>query len=111
MRKLIKIIEIKEDIQIPGTNITLEKGDKIQLIEAFKTDIITTYSHFASAIINDDYSGLSNDDEKDLDDFYRYVFANWGSSAYISDVQDETYFGTPSNGGLAGDVANYTVIY
>jgi len=56
---------------------------------------------------------LSDEDEKELEDFYRYVFATWGSSAYISDVQDddEAYFGTPSNGGLAGNVINYTVIY
>ncbi len=113
MGKTHIVITVKEEVQLPDSDIILEKGDKIQLLEVSNMDIVTTYSHFVSAIINDDYSGLSDRDEKELEDFYRYVFATWGSNAYISGIQDddEAYFGTPSNGGLAGDVANYTVIY
>ena len=37
-----KIIEIKEDIQLPGTDIILEKGDRIQLMSEMARFKITS---------------------------------------------------------------------
>lgn len=43
-------------------------------------EIQTTYripEHFACAIINDDYSGLSDDDEKHLNEWLKRVKPGW----------------------------------
>lgn len=105
-----KEIIIKEDVRIPGTNIILEKGDKIIVeegkLQERKTDTVTFYAYAASAIINGDYSGVDRQEQKEIDMFWDYV-----GDAEVVDVS-EPYFGRPEVGSLPrGEVADYTIMY
>ena len=72
MKKEDRIIEIQEEIQIPGTDIILEKGDKIEILEAkapqmgvnksaekARTDAITGLNRLSSTL-----TGADNSDAK-----------------------------------------------
>lgn len=70
-----------------------------------KTNTVTLYAHLASALVNGDTSGLDlGEQDPDL----------VAALAYLGDLDvvdvGESYFGRPDNGGLRGDVADYTVL-
>jgi hypothetical protein len=63
------------------------------------------YSHWASALINGDRSGLDDEDEKELDAFLETVPEGYD----IIECSGEEYFcHSPDCGGLAGTVLEYT---
>ena len=47
--------------------------------------------HYLSAIINGDYSGLSDSDEKDLDSFLHYVGEAHGSGHWSIDSEEPSF--------------------
>jgi len=68
---------------------------------------IDLYSYWASALINNDWSGL---DELDTQELRRALAElNISSGAFV-DVSDETFFGIPECSGAKGDIATYTYI-
>jgi hypothetical protein len=73
-----------------------------------KDSVWTLPSHWASALINDDRTGLSDDDETTLDS----VLAEIGPDWYCVGVSDEPYFtrlhDARQYGVLACDVLDFT---
>lgn len=68
----------------------------------------TLPSHWACPIMYGDFSGLTDDEEKEIDAFLeREGIANWT----LSDVSEHHWFSHhPDNGGLACDVSSYTFV-
>lgn len=62
-------------------------------------------THWACPLINGDYSGLSDDEAQELDDY----LASEPTLAECIDVGEEHWFSHRNDAGtLAGDVAEYT---
>lgn len=74
-----------------------------------KTLEFTTYSHLASALINDDTSGLSDDDMILLDNIFTWLATN---KAYCTATCSEESFFTwhPDFGTLGGDCLEYVAL-
>jgi len=66
-------------------------------------DKATGYSYYASYFINGDASGLSDEEQVDANAFAEYC------GGLIVGCAEESHFGTPDNGGLAGDIIEYTI--
>ena len=70
---------------------------------------IDLYSHFASALINDDTSGLEDAEERQLDRIIEQIKADYETKlCYCVDCSEDHFFGTPDYGPLAGDLCTYT---
>jgi hypothetical protein len=66
---------------------------------------VNLYSHWASALINNDWSGLSDDDSSEL----RVALSQLGIDEYqFVGISEDTFFGEPDCSGLPGDLATYT---
>ena len=67
-------------------------------------------AYWASALINGDESGLTEEDEKPFDNFVHYMIAVHGQ-CWCVDVEEESYFSWSHDasrfGALAGDVAMF----
>ena len=64
-------------------------------------------SHWASAIFNGDYSGLSDAEEKEIDAWIADTVPLWT----LADVSSESWFThRPDNGGLGCDVSRHTFV-
>lgn len=72
-----------------------------------KFDTVNLYSHWASALVNDDWSGLDDNDERELRDALSGLDI---SPSRFVDVSSDTFFGSPDCLGLDGDIATYTYI-
>jgi hypothetical protein len=48
-----------------------------------QTYIFTIASHYASALINGDYSGLEDNEEKELNDFLAYLEREYGTNNLV----------------------------
>lgn len=59
---------------------------------------------WASAIINGDYSGLSDDEERQLNDWLNYVHDSYGDGHW--DGFEESWFGLDEISGLYGEVSD-----
>jgi hypothetical protein len=70
-------------------------------------DTIDLYSHWASALVNNDWSGLDDEDAQELRDALSALDID--ASKFV-DVSGETFFGSPDCDGLQGDIATYTYI-
>jgi hypothetical protein len=68
----------------------------------------TLPSHWACAIINGDYSGLSDEEEKEIDAFLKREGIESWTPADVSENHWFTHH--PDNGGLACDVSRYTFV-
>lgn len=69
---------------------------------------VTLYSHWASALVNGDYSGLSDEEVAEIEGFIGDQLAQH-ELFYCTGVEsDESRFGMPDNGGLVGDVLDFT---
>ena len=68
---------------------------------------VNLYSHWASALVNGDYSGLEPDDEAELEGWVEGQVADYGMF-YCVGKEDNDHFGDPDNGGLPGTVATFT---
>jgi len=64
-------------------------------------------THYLSAIINADTSGLSDEDEKELDEFIDVVVDSYGNANFmLGEKSDESYFDTSNDvNNLGGDVS------
>ena len=51
--------------------------------EIMQTYIFTIASHYASALINGDYSGLEDNEEKELNDFLAYLEREYGTNNLV----------------------------
>lgn len=70
-------------------------------------DHVTFYAHFASALINGDYSGLTVEDTEELEKFWDYV----GDGQPVS-IEDVEYFGHPDVPNTKpGTVVDYVIHY
>lgn len=61
------------------------------------------YAHWASALINGDTTGLSDEDEVELDSWLTLH-----PDLYCVDCSEESEFGYPDCGGPRGDIATFT---
>lgn len=81
----------------------------------FQTETVTFYAFYASALINDDYSGLEDFEEEQLKEFLHCIEKTYGPDARIvACSEDATCFGFPDYRGvfpLSGEVIDYTVLY
>lgn len=69
------------------------------------TDTRILPAHWACPLIYGDYSGLSDDEAQEIDDF----LASEPTLAECLDVGEDTYFARRNDAGtLAGDVAEFT---
>ena len=78
-------------------------------LKEMETDTIVFYSWAASALINADASGLTDEDEELVDRFEAFI-----QPGYVVDVAEESYFGHPDpalGNLLPGDVTEYTIMY
>jgi len=48
-----------------------------------QTYIFTIASHYASALVNGDYTGLEDNEEKELNDFLAYLKREYGTSNLV----------------------------
>ncbi len=69
-----------------------------------KFDTVDLYSHWASALINNDWSGLDDEDAEELK--AAFVDLRLSPDNFV-DVSSGTFFGTPDCAGLPGDIATY----
>ena len=74
----------------------------------YMVELVTGYAHYASALVNNDRSGLDEADESDLADWFNYI-STGRVAVEVVDVQGEAFFGTPCSGGLPGDVVEYVI--
>jgi len=74
-----------------------------------QTDTIEGPAFLASALINDDTSGFTSEDEEILADFLRMVTRAYGDTARVADVSEETFFAR--HYGIGHDMATYIVVY
>lgn len=66
------------------------------------------YSHWASALINGDYSGLEDHEELELQCWLENQSADHEGMFYCVGKADDDQFDKPDCGGLPGTVATYT---
>lgn len=116
-----EIIEILEEVEIPQGEkevIILEKGDKIKvrvpLEERFKVAEYKFYTWAGSAIINDDYSGVDDAEEQEIEAFIAMINLEAREQgfkyAYVVDVKEDEEFGYPDMpNSLRGDVSTFVV--
>lgn len=81
-----------------------------------KTATVTFYTYYASALINDDYSGIEDSEEQYVKDFLRRIKRTFGPSARVIDCIEDTKtdFGFSDYRDtfpLAGEVISYTIAY
>ena len=71
---------------------------------------LTLAAHYASALINGDYSGLDDDEAADLDAFMREY---WSLPDATLDLPEdaETYFGTDEVSGWHADVIDFKLYF
>ena len=71
---------------------------------------LTLATHYASALINGDYSGLDDDEAADLDAFMRDY---WKLPDATLDLppDEEHYFGTDEVSGLKADVIDFRLYF
>lgn len=68
-------------------------------------DTVNLYSYWASALINNDWSGLTDVEADEL----RAALIELGISlGSFVDVSNDSFFGTPDCSGLKGDIVTYT---
>ena len=72
---------------------------------------IKHYSFFASYLVNNDKSGLSEKELRTADRFVEDIKELYGDSASIVSADDDHEFASPEWGGLKGDVITYQVQY
>jgi hypothetical protein len=72
--------------------------------------ILTLATHYASALINGDYSGLDDDEAADLDAFMREY---WSLPDATLDLPPdaEPYFGTDEVSGWKADVIDFKLYF
>jgi hypothetical protein len=64
-------------------------------------------SYYANALINDDFSGLNQQEESEIDDFISRVYCEYKNTYFIYNHDIYPYFSTYNNvNNLAGDVAH-----
>ena len=116
-------IEIKEEVRLPGTDIVLEKGDKVRIYPKMlkkegrtpvkeglpRVVMVSYYSWAASAIVNDDYSGLDRSEEREVDAFLDWVKSSFGRQAIVAATYGDSRFGRPDFGDLKGEIIDYVV--
>ena len=75
---------------------------------SIQTDTIVLYTHWASGLINDDWSSY---DDKEKYGIKQLLHRLGLSSCQFVDVDlDNYYFGYPETIGLPGDVCEYTYV-
>lgn len=70
-------------------------------------------AQWASAIINDDYSGCDNDEEKEIREFRKKIIEEHGSehTLTLADMDQEPYFASYSDvNNLGGDMLDFTLL-
>ena len=65
---------------------------------------VVDYAHYASGLINGDYSGLDEADQEAV----RMLEEDWIGWTFVS--CSESFFGTPDGGGLPGEVVEYELL-
>jgi hypothetical protein len=68
---------------------------------------LTLASHYASALINDDYSGLDDSEADDLDAFMRELYRDHFEGRITLEPETESYFGIDEVSGLHADVLDF----
>jgi hypothetical protein len=68
---------------------------------------LTLASHYASALINDDYSGLDDNEAADLDAFMRELYRDHFEGRITLEPEAESYFGIDEVSGLHADVLDF----
>lgn len=84
---------------------------------SIRIETVKFFSCFASAIINDDYSGLTEDGELEVERFFDRVTALFGDGARVVDVEDDHEFTWRTRrdapyshmNEMAGDVSTYVL--
>lgn len=69
------------------------------------------YSHFAPYLINDDPTGLTEEEIREANEFCQKVKREYGDDALIVDAgnEEDKDFGYPEYGGKRGEVVPYTI--
>ena len=69
------------------------------------------YTYFAPYFINNDPTGLTEEEVREADDFYKKVRKEYGENASIVDMVSDEFkvLGFPEYGGKSGFVVHYTV--
>lgn len=86
----------------------------VKMIRVFH---VKFYTCFASAILNGDYSGLTEDGAKEVEIFFEKIMAHFGDGAEVVDVMDDDEFTWKTSrdeprlflNDLPGDVSKYVV--
>jgi len=77
----------------------------------FEIDTYKIPAFALSALVNNDYSGIMDDDEAFVDNLCEWLDGEYGAGNWhIGDV-GEQYFGRSDFGGLSGDVCDVEVVY
>jgi hypothetical protein len=71
---------------------------------------LTLAAHYASALINGDYSGLNDDEAADLDAFMRDYWKLPNATLDLP-MDAEPYFGTDEVSGLHADVIDFQLYF
>ncbi|PKL13975.1 MAG: hypothetical protein CVV52_03690 [Spirochaetae bacterium HGW-Spirochaetae-8] len=74
-----------------------------------KTSKIRGYEHWASFLINNDSTSLSESEMREAGEFLRRMRREYGPESQIVDCGASVEFGYPEYGGVAGSVVEYTV--
>jgi hypothetical protein len=64
-----------------------------------------------SALVNNDYTGIEDDDEAFVDNLWEWLNSEYGAGNWhIGDVSEQ-YFGRADFGGILGDVCDVEIVY
>jgi len=77
----------------------------------FEVDTYKIPAWALSALVNNDYTGIVDDDEAFVDNLCEWLDGEYGAGNWhIGDVSEQC-FGRADFGGLAGDVCDVEVVY
>lgn len=93
-------LTIEEDFRVPGTNVIIEAGDKVEVRDSERKESSKKkkqkesinvaeepyYTWAASAIVNADFTGLDDEEEEALDAFENWVKTQYGPGAIMVDM-------------------------
>lgn len=81
---------------------TTDEEDGLELPSGIVVVIYNLYSHWASALVNGDRSGLTEEDGLELDAWLESEDPGW-----CAGVEGESFFGHPDCNGLQGDLLEF----
>jgi len=81
------------------------------MIIEFEADTYKIPAFALSALVNNDYTGILDDDEAFVDNLCEWLDGEYGQGNWHVGNVSEQYFARADFGGLSGDVCDVEIVY